>query len=445
MNTNRVVAIVGRPNVGKSTLFNRLTRSRNALVDNQPGVTRDRIFARIEYNGFSLSIIDTGGFEPHKGGDHIKSRIREQVEMAIEDANRVIFVLDAREGITPLDEEMAEVLRKKGKNVIVAANKIDTPEHEPLAMEFYKLGLGQVCPISASHGRGINALMEEVIKGLAGEKTELQEDDNRIKIAIIGRPNVGKSSFLNKVLGEERAIVSDRPGTTRDSIDTPFSFSNRKYLLIDTAGIRRRARVKEKIEKFSIIKALNSLERSHIAVIMMDATEGITEQDAHICGYAFEQGKGIVIAINKWDLIKNDQYKMKLLMDAIEIRLKFVSFAPKINISALTGENVMQVFDRVNLVYDQMGKRIKTPVINKGLREIIEIHPPPISGRKRLKFYYATQVAIMPPTFVIFVNNPKWVHFSYERFLINQFREKFGLENSPIKLVFREKQKGYKR
>ncbi len=443
MGTVNTVAIVGRPNVGKSTLFNRLTRSRSALVDNQPGVTRDRIFARIEYNGFVLSIIDTGGFEPYEKNG-LKNKIKEQVEVAIDEADKVIFVLDAREGITPLDEEMARILRKKRKKVIVTANKIDAPQQEPLAMEFYKLGFGRIYPISAIHGRGIKALMEEVVKGLSAEGPQIKEDEKRIRLAIIGRPNVGKSSFLNRVLGEERVIVSDKPGTTRDSIDTPFSFLDREYLLIDTAGIRRKSRVKEKIEKFSIIKALNSLERSHIAVIMMDATEGITDQDAHICGYAFEQGKGIVIAINKWDLIKNDQYKIKALMDSVERRLKFVSFAPMINMSALTGENVMQVFEKVNLVYDQMGKRVKTPVINKGLHEIVEIHPPPVAGRKRLKLYYATQIDIMPPTFVLFVNNPEWVHFSYERFLINQFREKFGLENSPIKLIFREKQRGKK-
>ncbi len=444
MGTINTVAIVGRPNVGKSTLFNRLTRSRSALVDNQPGVTRDRIFARIEYNGLPLSVIDTGGFEPYEQSS-IKTKIREQVEMAIGDADKIIFVLDAKEGITPLDQEMANILRRKGKKVIVAVNKIDAPEHEALAMEFYKLGLGQVYPVSAIHGRGIKDLMEEVIKGLSKEETQAQEDDKRIKLAIIGRPNVGKSSFINKVLGEERVIVSDEPGTTRDSIDTPFSFSKREYLLIDTAGIRRRARVREKIEKFSIIKALNSLIRSHIAIVMMDAREGITEQDVHICGYAFEQGKGIVIAINKWDLIKDDHDKIMAMMDSLERRLKFVSFAPRINTSALTGENIMMVFKLVDEVYNQMNKRIKTPLVNKGLKEIIDIHPPPIAGRKRLRFYYATQVDIMPPTFVLFVNNPKWIHFSYKRFLMNQFREKFGLENSPIKLIFKEKQKGSKK
>jgi len=260
MGTINTVAIVGRPNVGKSTLFNRITKSRNALVDNQPGVTRDRILARIEYNGLLLSIIDTGGFEPAEQSS-IKDKIKEQVEMAIEDADKVIFVLDAKEGVTPLDEEMAKILRKKGKKVIVTVNKIDTPKHEALAMEFYKLGLGQIYPISATHGRGIKALMDEVTKGLSKASPQTQGDDKRIRIAIIGRPNVGKSSFVNKVLGEERVIVSEEPGTTRDSIDTPFSFSGKEYLLIDTAGIRRKSRVKERVEKFSIIKALNTIDQ----------------------------------------------------------------------------------------------------------------------------------------------------------------------------------------
>lgn len=444
MCTVNTVAIVGRPNVGKSTLFNRITRSRSALVDNQPGITRDRIFARIEYNGFLLSIVDTGGFEPADPSP-IKNKAKEQVEIAIEDADKVIFVLDAKEGITALDEEIAKILRRKSKKAIVVANKIDTPKDEVLATEFYRFGLGQVYPISAVHGRGIKPLMDEVIRGLSREKNQIQEDDKRIRLAIVGRPNVGKSSFVNRVLGQERVIVTNEPGTTRDPIDTPFSFSKREYLLIDTAGIRRKSRVKEKIEKFSIIKALNSLERAHVAVVIMDATEGITEQDAHICGYAYQKGKGIVIAINKWDLIKDDQYKVRAVIDAVQRRLKFIGFAPRINISALTGENVMWVFEKVNLIYDQMCRRIKTPLVNKGLREIIDMHPPPLAGRKRLRFYYATQVDVMPPTFVLFVNNPKWVHFSYERFLINQFREKFGLENSPIKLIFRKKQQGDKR
>lgn len=444
MCTVNTVAIVGRPNVGKSTLFNRITRSRSALVDNQPGITRDRIFARIEYNGFLLSIVDTGGFEPADPSP-IKNKVKEQVEIAIEDADKVIFVLDAKEGITALDEEIAKILRRKSKKAIVVANKIDTPKDEVLATEFYRFGLGQVYPISAVHGRGIKPLMDEVIRGLSREKNQIQEDDKRIRLAIVGRPNVGKSSFVNRVLGQERVIVTNEPGTTRDPIDTPFSFSKREYLLIDTAGIRRKSRVKEKIEKFSIIKALNSLERAHVAVVIMDATEGITEQDAHICGYAYQKGKGIVIAINKWDLIKDDQYKVRAVIDAVQRRLKFIGFAPRINISALTGENVMWVFEKVNLIYDQMCRRIKTPLVNKGFREIIDMHPPPLAGRKRLRFYYATQVDVMPPTFVLFVNNPKWVHFSYERFLINQFREKFGLENSPIKLIFRKKQQGDKR
>ncbi len=436
MEKTNTVAIVGRPNVGKSTLFNRLTRSRYALVDDQPGVTRDRIFKKIVYNDIQLTIIDTGGFE-HSSEDPISEKVKKQVELAIEDADKIIFVLDARQGITPLDEELANMLRKRGKEVIVAANKIDSAEHEPLSLEFYKLGLGQVYPISAAHGRGIKALMDEVVKGLT--KKEEQEKEDVIKVAIVGRPNVGKSSFINKVIGEERLVVSDIPGTTRDSVDTPFSFKGREYLLIDTAGIRRKSRVKDKLEKFSVIKALNSLERCHVAVIMIDATEGATDQDAHLCGYAFEQAKGIVIVVNKWDLIKRDQGKMRLMMDSLERRLKFVSYAPRINVSALTGENIEQVFEKINLVYDQMNKRIKTSFVNKVLQEIVQTYPPPMKGRKRAKLFYGTQVDTMPPTFVIFVNNPELISSEYKRFLMNQFRTKFELENSPIKLIFKER------
>jgi len=439
MEKNNIVAIVGRPNVGKSTLFNRLTRSRYALVDDQPGVTRDRIFKKIVYNDVQLTIVDTGGFED-SSKDPISEKVKKQVEQAIEEADKIIFVLDARDGITPLDEELANILRKRGKEVIVAANKIDSSEHEPLCLEFYKLGLGKVYPISAAHGRGIKALMDEVVKGLP-KRSEPEEEKEKdvIKVAVVGRPNVGKSSFINKVIGEERLIVSEIPGTTRDSVDIRFSYQGKDYILIDTAGIRRKSRVKEKLEKFSVVKSLNSLERCDVAIIMIDATEGVTEQDAHLCGYAHEQGKGLIIVVNKWDLIKKDQYKIKAMMDSIERRLKFVDYAPRINISALTGENVGLVFKKVDLVYKQINTRIKTSVVNEGLQEILRLHPPPMKGGKILKLYYATQVDVMPPTFVIFANNPKWVTSSYERFLINQFRERFGLENSPIKLVFKER------
>lgn len=437
MGKTNTVAIVGRPNVGKSTLFNRLTRSRNALVDDQPGVTRDRICKKITYKEIPLLVIDTGGFED-QSSDPISEKVKKQVEMAIDDADKIIFVLDAREGITPLDEELAELLRKKGKTVIVAANKVDEAGQEALALEFYKLGLGDVYPISAAHGRGIKELMNRVIDGFSKEENKTEQEEF-IKVAIIGRPNVGKSSFINKVLGEERLIVSEVPGTTRDSVDTPFSYQGRDYLLIDTAGIRRKSRVKEKLEKFSVIKALNSLERCDVAVVMIDATEGATDQDAHLCGYAHEQGKGLVIVVNKWDLIKRDQYKIKAMMDSLERRLKFVSYAPRINISALTGENVGLVFKKVDLVYKQINTRIKTSAVNEELQEILKIHPPPMRGGKILKLYYATQVDVMPPTFVIFANNPKWVTSSYERFLINRFRERLGLENSPIKLIFKER------
>jgi len=437
MKRENIVAIVGRPNVGKSTLFNTLTRSRDALVDDRPGVTRDRISRKIVYDGVPINLIDTGGFE-EGAEDTLSEMVKKQVERAIDEADKIIFLLDAREGITPLDEELANMIRKKGKEVIVAANKVDSSKQEALAFEFYKLGLGKVFPISALHRRGIRELMKEVISGLSREISP-EEEEEEIKVAIIGRPNVGKSSFVNKVLGEERLIVSEIPGTTRDSVDTPVSFMGRRYLLIDTAGIRRKSRVNEKLEKFSVIKALNSLDRCDVAVIMIDATEGATDQDAHLCGYAFEREKGIVIVVNKWDLIKRDQEKIRRMMDSLERRLKFVSYAPRINISALTGENIELVFKKINLVYDQMKRRIKTSLINKAIREILENHPPPSKGRKRLKLFYATQIDIMPPTFVIFVNYPELVTTPYKRFLMNQLRISLGIENSPIKLIFRER------
>ena len=437
MKRENIVAIVGRPNVGKSTLFNTLTRSRDALVDDRPGVTRDRISRKIVYDDVPINLIDTGGFE-EGAEDTLSEMVKKQVERAIDEADKIIFLLDAREGITPLDEELANMIRKKGKEVIVAANKVDSSKQEALAFEFYKLGLGKVFPISALHRRGIRELMKEVISGLSREISP-EEEEEEIKVAIIGRPNVGKSSFVNKVLGEERLIVSEIPGTTRDSVDTPVSFMGRRYLLIDTAGIRRKSRVNEKLEKFSVIKALNSLDRCDVAVIMIDATEGATDQDAHLCGYAFEREKGIVIVVNKWDLIKRDQEKIRRMMDSLERRLKFVSYAPRINISALTGENIELVFKKINLVYDQMKRRIKTSLINKAIREILENHPPPSKGRKRLKLFYATQIDIMPPTFVIFVNYPELVTTPYKRFLMNQLRISLGIENSPIKLIFRER------
>lgn len=432
-----IIAIVGRPNVGKSTLFNRLTRSRNALVDDRPGITRDRLLASVHYAGVPFTIVDTGGFEDI-GQDPLLGKVRNQVEKAIEEADGIILMVDGREGLMPGDQEMAYSLRHAQKKVFLAVNKIDGPEHENLIGEFYGLGLEPVYPISAAHGYGVRSLMEEVIKALPiieGEK----EDEDQIRVAILGKPNVGKSSLINRVLGSNRLLVSDTPGTTRDTVDTLFRYRGKDYLLIDTAGLRRKSRVKEKIEKFSMIKALKSLERCHVSAILLDAAERVSEQDARISGYVFEKGKGVVLAVNKWDLIKGNQRKRSLLNHEIDRKLKFISFAPRVNLSALTGERVLKLFDKIDMVHEQFSRRFNTSSINKAVQSIIEKHPPPRIGRGRLKFFYATQIRTKPPTFIIFVNRPDMVHFSYERFLVNQLRENLRLEFTPVKIKFKKK------
>ncbi len=431
------IAIVGRPNVGKSTLFNRLSRSRNALVDDHPGITRDRLHATINYDGIPLEIIDTGGFDD-TGRDALLEMVRAQVKKAIEEADRVILMVDGREGMVPGDEVAADILRRSQKRVFVAANKIDGPEHDHLTLEFYKFGVDTVYPISAAHGYGVRSFMHDVVKGLPRSETKKWHED-QIRVAILGRPNVGKSSLVNRILGLDRLLVSEIPGTTRDAVDTRFCYNNREYLLIDTAGIRRKARVNEKIEKISMIKAIKSLERCHIATVLVDATQGVLEQDARICGYAFEKGKGVLLAVNKWDLIKGNARKKDLVDDTIERHLKFISFAPRINLSAMTGERVMKLFEKIDLVYSQFSRRITTATVNKAIQEMIDRHPPPRTGRGRLKFFYAVQAHSRPPTFIVFVNRPDMIHFSYERFLINQFRADLGLECTPIRLRFKKR------
>jgi len=431
-----IVAIVGRPNVGKSTLFNRLTKKRNALVDDIPGVTRDRLYATIEWDDKNLVIVDTGGFDSSKG--ELSERVKKQVEVAIEEADLVILLFDGKTGPVLADEELVILLRHSQKKVLYAVNKIDSPEHEHLSMEFYSLGIDKVFPISSAHGYGIGSLMEQVIGDLPIEE-QPQEEEGRIKIAIIGRPNVGKSSLINRIIGSDRLIVSELPGTTRDSVDISFERDGKSYLLIDTAGIRRRGRVKEKIEKYSIIKALKAINRCHIAVILLDSIAGIYEQDTRICGYALERGCGMVIAFNKWDLVKNKPSLIKSLEDSIDRKLGFVSFVPTINISALTGERVKKLFTSIDKVWVQYNSHVSTPAINKALENIVKKHPPPFIGGKRPKFYYATQVSIHPPAFLFFVNRPDSIHLSYKRYLINQFKEQFGLNIIPIKIFFRER------
>jgi GTP-binding protein len=432
-----VVVIVGRPNVGKSTLFNRLSRSRSALVDDQPGVTRDRICASIHWGKTPLTLVDTGGFED-LGQDPLLKEVREQVERGIAEADKVIFMVDGRAGIMPGDLEMADLLRKHQKRVVLGVNKVDGPEHDFRIHDFHSLGLGTPFGISASHGYGLSDFKNELIRDLPAQPEE-PERSNQIRVAVLGRPNAGKSSLINRILREERLVVSELPGTTRDAVDSVFHYRDREYLFIDTAGIRRKGKVREKIEKFSIVKALKALDRCHVAVILLDAARGISEQDARICGYALDRGRGLVFAVNKWDLTKRDPAKKDQIRLALERRMKFVSFVPRINLSALTGERVMSLFGCIDAVYDQFSTRIPTGEVNRVLREIVERHPPPRIGRGRLKFLYATQADTRPPTFVLMVNRPDLVHFSYERFLINQFREHFALTNIPLKLKFKER------
>ncbi len=432
-----VIVIAGRPNVGKSTLFNRLSRSRTALVDDQPGITRDRLYSPAVYDGTPITIVDTGGFDD-TGSDPLLDKMNEQIEAALHEADRVIFMVDARQGLMPGDIEIAGILRRARKKIFIAANKIDGNEHEHLAVDFHALGLGEIYPLSSAHGYGLRDLMDRVLEGLPGDR-ETGSDENRVRVAVLGRPNSGKSSLINRIIGHERLVVSDLPGTTRDAVDTAFNYGGRHYTLVDTAGIRRKARVREKIDRFSMIKAIKSLDRCHVAALMIDATAGITEQDARISGFAFDRGKGLVVVINKWDLAKGDPVVKKNIDMGIETQLKHLSFVPRIYMSALTGEKVMTLFNAVNTIYGQMCRRIGTGVLNRIIQKAVTRHAPPRSGRTGLKFYYATQTGILPPTFTLFVNRPDLVHFSYERFIINQLREECALENVPLKLYFKKR------
>lgn len=434
-----LIAIVGRPNVGKSTFFNRLKRSRDSIVDDQPGVTRDRLYARVQWEGKSFIAIDTGGLDD-QSNEPLNLLIREQVLKAIEEADAIIFLMDGRKGLLPGDEEIADLLRRSDKKVFTVINKVDGPEHEGMIIDFYKLGVDSIYPVSAAHGFGFKSLMEDITDSLPEQDNE-PLDSNQIRVAVLGRPNAGKSSLINRILGMDRLLVSDQPGTTRDSIDSAFTWKQKEYLLIDTAGIRRKGKVKDKIDKFSMIKAIKSIDRCHVAVIMIDADQGIAEQDARICGYAIDRGRGIVLAVNKWDLIKGDDEKRKQLNLDIDRQLQFITYAPRINISALTGERVKKLFEKIDLVYDHFSTRVPTAEVNRAIEEMMHKRPPAITGTTRLKFYYATQTGTRPPTFVVFVNRSGAVHFSYKRFMINQLREIFNLNNTPINVIFRERKR----
>jgi GTP-binding protein len=434
---NTLIAIVGRPNVGKSTLFNRLTRSRAALVDDEPGITRDRLYASVEWESKSFTLADTGGFDDSEE-EPLLQGVRKQVVKAIEEADRIIFMVDGRDGLMPGDEKIADLLRRSRKSVFLGVNKVDGAEREHLTADFYRLGFDRVYPISAAHGYGLATFLSALTEDLA-ESAKEETPDSLTKVAIIGRPNVGKSSLINRIVGSERLLVSELPGTTRDSVDILFTVRGRNYVFIDTAGIRRKGRVKEKIEKFSVIKALQSLDRCHVAVILMDSAEGVTDQDAHVCGYAFERGRGVILALNKWDLVKKDPEKKKHLADTLDMQLSFLSFAPKLYVSALTGEKISKIFQEIDLLRGQLFSRTDTSIVNKVLAGIVQKNPPPKMGSGRLKFLYATQTGVMPPSFAVFVNRPDLVHFSYERYMMNQLREQLGLNQVPIRIKFKKK------
>ncbi|HBQ25411.1 MAG TPA: ribosome biogenesis GTPase Der [Syntrophomonas sp.] len=432
-----VVAIVGRPNVGKSTLFNHLIGKRKAIVEDVPGVTRDRLYDNTDWAGREFIIIDTGGIR-FEEGDIFAREVKLQAELAIEEADVIVFVLDARQGLSPEDEQVADLLRRSGKPVVLAANKVENFDRQLDYYEFYKLGLGDPIPVSAMHGLNTNDLLDRVIAEFAPPK-EYEEKDNAIKIAIIGRPNVGKSSLVNAFLGEQRVIVSDIPGTTRDAIDTPFHYNNTDYILIDTAGIRKKSRIKEATEKYSVIRALKSIERADVVLIMLDATEEVSEQDQRIAGYAHEAGKANIIVVNKWDLVEKDGRTMNKFDKDIREDLKFLAYAPIMYVSALTKKRIFKVLELVDFVAEQHNRRINTAELNRVVNEAMMLNPLPGGGGKKVKIYYATQVRTAPPTFVFFANQPDNVHFSYLRYLENVLRQNFGFEGSPIRLLVRQK------
>jgi GTP-binding protein len=437
-----IIAIVGRPNVGKSTLFNRIVGGKKAIVANEPGVTRDRNYAEVEWEETIFTLIDTGGFEP-VSRDRIFIQMREQCQLAMDEADVILFVMDGKEGLTPSDKEIADILRKVNKPVFYIVNKIDGPKHEEKMFEFYSLGMGTIYSISAEHRYGVDGLMDEVMKVLP-QLDEEKWDRKATRVAVIGRPNVGKSSLINRLLGYRRVIVDETPGTTRDAIDTFFERDGKRYILIDTAGIRRKSRISLQMEKYSIVEALRTIDRSDVVLILLDSKEGVTGQDARIGGFVHEKGKGCILGVNKWDLIEKGSKTMLEFERRIYNHLKYLSYAPILFISALTGQRVPKILNLIDRVAEQTKKRIPTSQLNKYFGEWVERFNPPLYKNRIVKLNYITQVSVAPPTFIIYTNIPDGVHFSYERYLINQMREAFDFEGVPIRFQFRKKGKGRK-
>jgi GTP-binding protein len=429
-----VVAIVGRPNVGKSTIFNRIVGERVSIVEDIPGVTRDRIYAEAEWLTHQFNIIDTGGIEI--GDEPFLAQIRHQAEIAIDEADVIIFVTNGREGLTAADEEVAKILYRSNKPVVLAVNKIDNPNMREQIFDFYSLGFGEPFPISGSHGIGLGDLLDEVVKHFKN-KTEEEYDEDIIKFSLIGRPNVGKSSLVNAILGEERVIVSDIAGTTRDAIDTTFTYNGQDFVIIDTAGMRKKGKVYESTEKYSVLRALKAIERSDVVLVVLNGEEGIIEQDKRIAGYAHEAGKGVVIVVNKWDAVEKDEKTMKQFEQKIRDHFLFLDYAPMVFLSAKTKKRLHTLMPNIIMASENHAKRVQTNVLNDVIMDVVAMNPTPTDKGTRLKIYYATQVAVKPPTFVIFVNDPELLHFSYERFLENRIRDAFGFEGTPIKIIAR--------
>ena len=434
-----IVAIVGRPNVGKSTLFNQIGKKRVSIVDDMPGVTRDRIYLDAEWLNREFTMIDTGGIEFDEG-NHILRSMRHQAQLAMEEADVILFLVDGRAGLLAADEEVARILRHAKKPVILAVNKIDSPQRAAEAYEFYSLGLGDPIAISASNAMNLGDLLDAVIAAFPEAREETRDEDE-IRITVIGRPNVGKSSLVNALLGEERVIVSDVPGTTRDAIDTHFTKDGTKFTLIDTAGMRRRGKIGEAVERYSVMRSLRAVDRADVVLMLISAEEGITEQDKKIAGYAHESGKGVVIVVNKWDIYPNKDDKSTLrFTEDLRDELGFLQYAPVLYASALTGQRVGRVTELVRYVAEQQSMRIKTSVLNELIRDAVSVNPPPMHRGKRLKILFMTQVDIAPPKFILFVNDSELMHFSYLRFIENRLRESFGFEGTPLQLIVRARE-----
>ena len=433
-----IVAVVGRPNVGKSTLFNALAGAKISIVKDTPGITRDRIYADVTWLDRSFTLIDTGGIEPDSD-DVILSQMREQAEIAINTADVILFMVDVRQGLVDADSKVADMLRRSHKPVILVVNKVDNMDkYMADVYEFYNLGIGDPHPISASNMMGLGDMLDEVI-GHFGEEDTAEEEDDRIRVAIVGKPNVGKSSLINKMIGENRLIVSDIAGTTRDAVDTPVTHSGREYIFIDTAGLRRKNKIKEDLERYMIVRTVSAVERADIVVLMIDATEGVTEQDAKIAGIAHERGKAVIIAVNKWDAIEKDDKTVNKFTSKIREVLSYMPYAEITFISAVTGQRINKLYDLIDMVAENHAMRVSTGVLNEIMSEAIALQQPPSDKGKRLKLFYITQASVKPPTFVIFVNDKKLMHFSYTRYIENKIREAFGFKGTPLKFIIRER------